>query len=182
MREYGIGGFDDEKRKLRTIMTMFNLYVRKSKRENIHDQLQYSGSPVVQVLHKIATDNISELSSHTRMTGRTVDDRYQKQLFGMLEFVLNIYNIDTAYGDMFDAVLLDLFQPENADKILTYLEQYQPDIKRCYFNTWEKFKNETLQLEKDGILQRGELGDNEMLYVTDAIDSKIKKTKKQLGM
>lgn len=182
IRDYTIQGFDAEKRKLRTLITMFNLYVRKSKRDVIHDQLQYSGNPVVQVLHKIATDNIKELSQHTRMTGRDVDDRYQKQLFGMLEFILNIYNVDTAYGDIVDSMMLDLFQPSNAEKILTYLETYQPDIKRCYFNIWEKFKQETLEKEKAGVLQRGQLSENEQLYVTDVIDAKVKRTKKELGI
>lgn len=184
MLEYNIESFTPEKRKLRNVMTMFNLFMSKNKRKAVHEQLEYSGSPIVQVLHKVATDNISSISTHTRMStpDRHSDNRYQEILYGIVEFFINIYNTDTAYGDIVDAMLLDMFQPENAEIILTYLEQYQPDIKKCYFNIWEKTKQDTRDKEKDGILQRGQLCEDEMLLVNSEIMNKVKHTKKQLGL
>jgi len=178
MDEYGINAFTSEKRKIRSLIRMFDLFMTKRKKKSTHDTVSQSGHPITQVLYEIIHSNTKEISDHTRMSGRSTDRRYQEMINNVLEFFLMIYSSDTAFGDIGDAMLLAMYQPENAERILSYLEKYQPDIKNCYYNIWEDFKAETRKLEDKGLLQRGQLGDNEMLLVDNAIARKTNNWRK----
>ena len=173
--EFSIEAFTPEKRKLRSLMTMFNLFITKNKKQNIHDSVSHSGKIPIQEIYTILDSMVEQISEHTRMTSRTSDTRYRDMIRTIGEFFLYIYGNDTAFMDMGDYFLLQLYQPEHAIPILEYLSKHQPDIKNCYFNTWEKFKQETRDMEDKGLLQRGQLCPNEMLLVNSEIAKKVKK-------
>ena len=158
---------------------MYDLFVSKRKKQNIHDSVANTGNPVIEVLFGICNDMADNVVDHTRMTGRTADTRYRDIIREIMEFGLYIYYNDTAWMDVGDYALLQMYQPENADKILTYLEKYQPDIKNCYYNIWERKKEMTRDLEDKGLLQRGQLCNDEHLLVNKTVQGRIKKYAKE---
>ena len=158
---------------------MFDLFVSKRKKQSIHESVANTGNPVIEVLYDICNGMADSMMDHTRMTGRTPDTRYRDIIRELFEFGLYIYYNDTAWMDVGDYALLQMYQPENAEKILTYLEQYQPDIKNCYYNAWERKKGMTLDMEKKGVLQRGQLCGDEHLLVNQTVQNKISKHAKE---
>lgn len=176
---YGIDAFTPEKRKLRSLLKMFSMFISKNKKRSIHESVKHSGKPPVQVLYNILDKMSDNISDHTRMSGRIPDTRYRDIITEFFEFGLYVYYNDTAFMDIGDYILLQLYQPENAEVILDYLSKYKPDIKECYYNKWERFKQKTITMEQEGTRQRGELCDEEMLLVNDAIKKKVDKFGKQ---
>jgi hypothetical protein len=169
MEEFNIKTMDDEKSKIMQLIKIYNLFVSNKKKVHIHDTLQNAGNPLVELIFNIIVEATSNLADHNKHVNSEKDyNRYRETVGLPLETGLYVAYTDSAYKDIFTFIIWRFKEElKKHPEIVEYLDNNVKQPSNWYYNNWEKTRLETVEKQKRGELQEGELCEGEQLLVDD---------------
>ena len=182
MKKGTVKDWDKIKRKLEWVLKVFNTFYNVVTHGSVHQTVENSGNQIVQILHNITKEITGGVKDHKwyRQRPNNDHDRYRRLIINPAEMILAIYYSDSAWRDIGNAFLWRLKEEfKNNPELCEHLDNIVKDPDFYYFNIWEDFQQETLDLQKQGILQKGMMGNAESYLVDSEQKRRVEQHAKQ---
>lgn len=178
-----IRGLNPTKRKIEWILRTFAHFYNARHKDSLKMMVANSGNPVIKKLYAISNEVCGDIGDHKYFKQNEYKDvdRYRRLLLQPMEFALTVYSTDSAWKDIGNVMLYKILMAK--DELMPILEKEVKDPKHWYYNIWESFQEETVDMQNKGDLPKGIVSDSESYLVDGVTKERIRsineKEKKQ---